>query len=63
MSLRGKVQERDFSTSLGIPARPAGFLKAWCEQALRSRLEPVQKAAGTLRNHEELLLNRFRAEG
>jgi hypothetical protein len=25
MPLRGKVQERDFSTSLGNPARTAGF--------------------------------------
>ena len=41
----------------------AGFLDAWCDRALRSRLEPMQKVARMLRNHEELLLNWFRAKG
>ena len=40
-----------------------GFLDAWCERALRSRLEPMQKVARMLRNHEELLMNWFRAKG
>jgi transposase len=38
------------------------FLKGWNERALRSRLEPIQKAARMLRDHEPLLLNWFRAE-
>jgi transposase len=41
----------------------AGFLDAWCERAMRSRLEPMQKVARMLRNHEELLMNWFRAKG
>jgi transposase len=41
----------------------AGFLDAWCDRALRSRLEPMQKVARMLRNHEELLMNWFRAKG
>jgi transposase len=41
----------------------AGFLDAWCERALRSRLEPMRKVARMLRNHEELLMNWFRAKG
>ena len=41
----------------------ASFLNAWCERALRSRLDPMQKVARMLRNHEELLLNWFRAKG
>ena len=40
-----------------------GFLDAWCERAMRSRLEPMKKVARMLRNHEELLMNWFRARG
>lgn len=39
----------------------AKFLDAWCRQAMRSRLEPVKKAARSLRKHRELILNWFRA--
>jgi transposase len=40
----------------------AKFLDAWCRQAMRSRLEPVKKAARSLRKHRELILNWFRAK-
>jgi transposase len=40
-----------------------GFLDAWCERAMRSRLEPMKKVARMLRTHEPLLLNWFRAKG
>ena len=39
------------------------FLDYWCERAMRSRLEPMKKAARMLRAHEELLLNWFLAKG
>ena len=39
------------------------FLKAWCTRALRSRIEPMKKIARTLRAHEDLILNWFRAKG
>jgi len=45
------------------PLWAAGFLDAWCDRALRSRLEPMQRVARMLRNHEELLMNWFRAKG
>jgi len=45
------------------PTWAGGFLDAWCERAMRSRLEPMRKVARMLRNHEELLLNWFRAKG
>jgi len=45
------------------PLWAGGFLDAWCDRTLRSRLEPMQKVARMLRNHEELLLNWFRAKG
>lgn len=41
----------------------AAFLDVWCTRALRSRIEPMKKVARMLRNHEELLLNWFRAKG
>jgi transposase len=37
------------------------FLKQWTRDAMRSRLEPMKKIARTLRKHEELILNWFRA--
>ena len=40
-----------------------GFLDAWCERAMRSRLEPMKKMARMLRRHEPLLMNWFRAKG
>jgi transposase len=39
------------------------FLDYWCFRAMRSRLEPMKRVARTLRAHEELLLNWFRAKG
>ncbi len=44
------------------PEHAAKFLDAWCRQAMRSRLEPVKKAARSLRKHRELILNWFRAK-
>ena len=41
----------------------AAFLDVWCERALRSRIEPMQKVARMLRSHEHLILNWFRAKG
>jgi transposase len=39
------------------------FLKGWITQAMRSRIEPMKKVARTLRNHQALILNWFRASG
>ena len=41
----------------------AQFLDFWTWRALRSRIEPMQKVARTLRKHEEWILNWFRAKG
>lgn len=37
------------------------YLKKWCARAMRSRLEPMKKFVSTLRNHEDLLMNYFKA--
>ena len=39
------------------------FLRQWCTRAMRSRLEPMKKVALSLRKHESLLMNWFRAKG
>jgi transposase len=37
------------------------FLKKWCARAIRSRLDPMKKFVRTLRAHEDLLMNYFKA--
>jgi len=39
------------------------FLDAWIKRTMYSRIEPMKKVARTLRNHKDLVLNWFRAEG
>ena len=39
------------------------FLREWCARTMRSQLEPMKKIAKTLRQHETLLLNWFKAQG
>jgi len=43
------------------PQWASWYLKKWCTRAMRSRLEPMKKFVRTLRNHEELLMNYFKA--
>ena len=38
------------------------YLKAWCARTMGSQLKPLKKFVKTLRNHEELLMNYFRAK-
>ena len=38
------------------------FLDDWCQQVMRSRIQPMKKIAMTMRSHRELLLNYFRAK-
>jgi transposase len=38
------------------------YLRRWCKGAMRSRLAPVKKFVGTIRSHEELIMNWFRAK-
>lgn len=39
------------------------FLRQWTFIAMRSQIEPVKRVARMLRNHEELIINWFRAKG
>lgn len=38
------------------------YLRRWCKGAMRSRLEPLKKFVGTIRAHEGLIMNWFKAE-
>ncbi len=38
------------------------FLKKWCARAMRSRLEPIKAFVRTLRKHQPLILNWFKAK-
>jgi transposase len=37
------------------------FLREWCRRVMRSQIEPMKKIARSLRHHETLLLNWFKA--
>jgi len=38
------------------------YLQQWCSRAMRSRLEPIKKFVGTLRRHQPLIMNWFKAK-
>jgi len=38
------------------------YLWRWCKGAMRSRLAPIKKFVGTIRAHEDLLMNWFKAK-
>jgi transposase len=64
-SVRAYLHREDFQQFWTY--RSAGwaqqFLREWCTRTMRSNLEPMKKIARSLREHEELLLNWFRAKG
>lgn len=37
------------------------YMRKWCTRVMRSRIEPMKKFVKTLRNHEDLLMNYFKA--
>lgn len=43
------------------PYWAAWYLKKWCARAMRSRLEPIKDFVRTLRKHEPLIMNWFKA--
>ena len=64
-SVRAHLQREDFQRFWDYrhPSWAGKFLDEWCGRVMRSRLAPMKKVARTLRDHRELLLNWFRAEG
>jgi transposase len=64
-SVRAYLHREDFQRfwEYQSPAWAGRFLDEWCARVMRSWLEPLKKAARSLRTHRELLLNWFRAKG
>lgn len=64
-SVRGYLQREDFQRfwEYRSPTWAKKFLEEWCRRVMRSRIEPMKKVARTLRKHQDLLLNWFRARG
>ncbi len=64
-SVRGYLMREDFNRFWTYTSATwaSKFLRAWCMQAGRSRIEPMQKLAKTLLKHEGLLLKWFESQG
>ena len=64
-SVRAHPQREDFQRfwQYRSPYWAARFLHDWCVRVMRSHLDPMKKVVGTLRTHQDLLLNWFRAKG
>jgi transposase len=62
-TVRAYLLKEDFQQfwEYSSPTWAGKFLDDWCRQVMRSRIEPMKKIAKTLREHEPLLLNYFRA--
>jgi transposase len=62
-TVRAYLLKEDFQQfwQYNSPAWAAKFLDDWCDQVMRSRIEPMKKNAKTLRRHRQLILNYFRA--
>jgi len=44
------------------PSAARAYLRRWCKSVMRSRLPPLKKFVGTMRSHEDLILNWFEAK-
>ena len=64
-TMRSHLQREDFQRfwEYRSPAWAKKFLDEWCRRVMRSNIAPMKKVARTLRKHQDLLLNWFRAEG
>jgi len=64
-SIRAHLMKEDFQRfwEYQLAGWAGKFLDPWCNRAMRSRIEPMKKVAGMLRDNRNLVLNWFRAEG
>ena len=64
-TVRSYLQKEDFQRfwEYRSPYWAEIFLRQWITRTLRSRIEPMKKVARTLRRHQPLILNWFRAKG
>ena len=64
-SVRSHLLREDFQRfwEYVSPGWAVKFLDQWCNRTMRSKIEPMKKIVGTLREHRDLILNWFRAKG
>jgi len=64
-SIRSHLMKEDFQQfwEYTSPTWAGKFLDQWCTRAMRSKIEPMKKIAGMLRDKRELILNWLVAEG
>ena len=64
-SVKSRLMREDFQRfwEYRSAAWAEKFLREWCTRAMRSRIEPMQNVAQSLRRHAPLILNWFRAQG
>jgi transposase len=64
-SVRSHLLREDFQRfwEYVSPGWAVKFLDQWCTRTMRSKIEPMKKIVGTLREHRDLILNWFRAKG
>jgi transposase len=64
-SVRAHLLREEFQRfwEYASPIWAGKFLESWCTRALRSRLAPMKKVAGSLRRHRPLILNWLLALG
>lgn len=55
-------EDFDHFWGYGSTTFAGNFLDSWCQRAVASRIEPMQRMARTLQANRELLLNYFRAK-
>src|SRR6202051_4744505 len=63
-TVRAYLLKEDFQQvwTYNSPTWAGMFLDFWCDQTMRSRIEPMKKIARTLRAHRALLINYFKAK-
>jgi transposase len=64
-SVRSHLMREDFQRfwEYTSPGWAVKFLDQWCVRTMRSKIEPMKKIARSLREHRDLILNWFRAQG
>ena len=64
-SIRAHLMKEDFQRfwEYWSPSWAGTFLDQWCNRAMQSRIEPMRKVVGMLRDKRDLVFNWFRAEG
>ena len=63
-TVRAYLLKEDFQRfwDYNSPTWAGRYLDFWCQETMRSRIEPIKKIAKTLRAHRELILNYFKAK-